>query len=274
MEINVGYDVIGTSRNEKNGALSLNLGSSSSPVTYSTGAELWQTFGFASLPSNPTNGKPSAQTLSFERNIDIVFAARDLRSTKIYGELKPGETCVYSTGPTGNSTNRFFLKDNGTKATQTMMCQAGNTSTGKPVMVQINSEDGGKVNIAAGDNAAIVLDSNGIQFATKGVLQLGGTGDLVLRGNSLALNGSNVSLGAGAVAGVGNVALAPNLIIDLAAIHAWIAAVTAAFAPATPLGILLAASGLAPPVVTAGGVVSGLTATLPLIQSTSVVAAQ
>lgn len=268
MEINVGYDVIGIKRNEKNGALSLNLGSSTSPVTYSTGAELWQTFGFASLPSNPTSGKSSAQVLSFERNVDIAFAARDLRSTKIYGELKTGETCVYSTGPTGNSTNRFFLKDDGTKATQTMMCQAGNTASGNPVMVQISSEDGGKVNIAAGDNAAIVLDSNGIQFATKGVLQLGGTGDLALVGKSLALNGSNVSLGANAT---DTVALSTFLVPLLASYNALAAALAVGFA--TP-AVIVNLAAEQPAILAACGAITALTATIPFVPSTSVFAAK
>lgn len=273
-EIQIGYDVLGSVRNTNNGVVSIQLGDSTGGEVRSDNAEWWQHVGFVSRPSSPVAGKPACQVISLERtDRDICIASRDVRYSTTYGTLSPGETALYASGPNGTGTNRLLLKDSGSIASQTMLCQAGNSSSGNPVLIQISSDDGGKINIAAGSNGAITLDSTGIKFATPGKIQLGSSGELTLIGQTLALNGSSVSLGAGAVVGVGNVALAPNLLIDLAAIHAFIATATAAFA-APPLSVLLAASGLAAPVVTAGGVVAGLTATLPLIQSTSVIAAQ
>lgn len=213
---NIGSDVLGITRNANTGALSLNLGDSAGQVTDSNGAEWWQTFGFASLPSKPTQGKASAQIIALERNVDIAFAGRDVRNTSIYGQLDYGETCLYSGGPNGTGTNRFLLKDNGSIATQTMLCQAGNTSSGVPVVIQISSDDGGKFNIAAGNNGAISCDSTGLKFVSNQKMQIGGSDDFALIGKTIALNGGNVQLGS---TPIHPIALATNLLPLLTAIN-------------------------------------------------------
>jgi len=201
--IDFGYDVLSTNVNGTNGVISAQIGDSVTEDVRGDNAEWWQHVGFASRPSNPVSGKAACQVISLEStDRDICFASRDNRIANIYGSLSPGETCLYAAGPNATGTNRFLQKDNGTVSTQTMLCQVGNQSSGKPVIVQISSDDGGKITMAAGENGAISIDSTGIKFTTPGKLQFGGSDDFAIVGNTVTLNGGNVQLGANPTEGV------------------------------------------------------------------------
>lgn len=91
----VGKDILFSELDKATQTILCQTGDATNQVTDADVAELWQQPGFWSLPAPPTQGKPSCQAIVLKRSDhDIIIATRDLRSSSIYGNLQPGETCV------------------------------------------------------------------------------------------------------------------------------------------------------------------------------------
>lgn len=189
----IGNDVLGTSINTTNGAISAQIGDSVNREVTCDNAEWIQHVGFASRPASAEPGKSSCQVLSIERtDRDICYASRDLRGTKLYGSLGAGETCIYANGPRATGTSIISLKDDGTDATIALEVRQGNSSSGNPIRVTVKST--GEVKIVAG-SCQVTIN--------------GQTGDITI-------DGSSVNLG-----GVGG---AP-VVVDAGTLMTWITAV-------------------------------------------------
>lgn len=94
----VGVDVLATSLGKVSGIVTAQLGDSTAGKADSDSAELWQQTGFYSRPAPPSAGGASCQGLVLKSgDRDIVFATSDKRSSQIYGNLAPGEACVFAT---------------------------------------------------------------------------------------------------------------------------------------------------------------------------------
>lgn len=196
--INNGSDILSTEVSS-NGMVLAQIGDCVGNYVEGNDSEFWQHVGFCSRPSAANAGKSACQALAMEQgSSDIVFATRDTRVGKIYGDLKPGETCLYAAGPdaTEIGTGRVLLKDDGTTSTVSILTQKDNSESGVPVIIQVSSE--GKVIINAGENGAITIDADGIKIVSAKDVQIGASENVTLIGQSLALNGANVSLGANA----------------------------------------------------------------------------
>jgi len=181
----IGHDVLGTSVNSTNGAISAQIGDSVSSESVAEDAEWIQHVGFASRPSRAEPGKSACQVLSMERtDRDVCFASRDLRGTSIYGALGEGETCIYANGPNGSGTGIVTLADDGTKATITVMAKQGNSSSGSPVKVEVASD--GKVKIVAG-TATLTVDQAGAVTVEAPSVKLGSSGGTAICVNAEAL---------------------------------------------------------------------------------------
>lgn len=169
-----GLDVLGTSVNDKNGAVSAQLGDAVSQEAVAEDAEWFQHVGFASRPARATPGKSSCQVLSLERTgRDVCYASRDLRKAPPYGALGEGETCLYANGPNGTGTATAELRDDGTDASVVLSVRQGNASNGGAVRVELSSD--GKVTITAG-SASVVVDASGSISVHAPSVSLGGTG--------------------------------------------------------------------------------------------------
>lgn len=193
----IGADILGSARNEKNGSISVQIGDAVGGEVRCDNASWWQHVGFASRPASAESGKPSAQVIAIEQgDRDICFASRDTRGQSIYGSLDSGESCVYAAGPNNIGTGRILLKDDGSISTITTLTQKGNTTSGNPILIQLSSE--GKITLTNEDKGAIVMDQDGIQMATPGKINLGAGGAVALIGSTMALNAGSVTLGANA----------------------------------------------------------------------------
>jgi hypothetical protein len=129
-------DILSTDKDDSTNTITAQLGDASSQSVDSNGAEIWQQCGFASRPSNVTEGAdPAAQALYLTRSDqDMILATRDTRSHHVYSELSPGETCIYATGETGTGQAAIFLKKGGAV---TIFTTDDNTSTGAGITFTI-----------------------------------------------------------------------------------------------------------------------------------------
>jgi len=108
--------IVGSSSNPNNNTISLTTGDAVIGETVGPTVQLWQQVGFASIPALPEPNVGSAESVNLIRGIgDISVATRDLRNQDIYGNLNPGEVCLYATGPVASMPGqaRVLLKGDG-----------------------------------------------------------------------------------------------------------------------------------------------------------------
>ena len=198
------HDVLTTSLNSKNGALSAQIGDSTSSDVTSDEAEWFQHVGFASRPSLSEAGKPSCQALTIETTgRDVCYASMDLRGTTTYGSLNNGETCIYANGPNGGGTGIVILKDEGRDASVEMSVKRGNSSAGVKVRVVVASD--GTVTIESGATSITLDAATGSVSIEGSSISLGGLGGLPVVVDSGALQTWIATVGAGvALLGVAN----------------------------------------------------------------------
>lgn len=191
----IGHDVLGTSINTKNGAISAQLGDSVSSEAIAEEAEWFQHVGFASRPSKAEPGKSACQVLSMERtDRDVCFASRDLRYSAAYGALGEGETCLYATGPNGTGTALVALSDDGQSASVNLSVKQGNSSGGSPVSIRVATD--GKITLTSG-SAKITIDQSGSVTIEGTSINLGALGGTSVCVNAAALQSWVATVGAG-----------------------------------------------------------------------------
>lgn len=189
----VGKDILFAGLDKATATILCQLGNATDQVADSDSAELWQQPGFWSLPAAPTQGKPSCQAVVLKRSDrDIIIATRDLRSSSIYGNLKPGETCVGAS--TGQA--RTLYKANGAIIGYTTR---DNTPSGQSV---INYTGPDKIQFAIG-TLSITMDP-----ATQKITISAGPTALVLDGaaGKATLSGTQAALAGSLVAVAGSIA--------------------------------------------------------------------
>jgi hypothetical protein len=122
------------------GTILAQTGNVTKGITDCDAAEMWQHVGFASRPSNPLAGKAACQGIALVgTDRDFVICTRDTRTNQIYGNLAPGETCLFAAGADGNAQARLILKADGSITGYTT---DDNTPTGKAIYLRIHPEDG------------------------------------------------------------------------------------------------------------------------------------
>ncbi len=167
-------DVLGTSVNDKNGAISAQTGDSVSQESVAEEAEWFQHVGFASRPARAEPGKSACQVLTVERTgRDVCYASRDIRRAPPYGALGEGETVLFASGPNNQGTGCVELRDDGTDASVLLYVRQGNVAGGEKVRVEVTSS--GVVNIVAGQ-ASVVVDAAGAVYVHAPSVSLGGAG--------------------------------------------------------------------------------------------------
>jgi hypothetical protein len=110
----IGVDVLNVTVDAVTGIMTAQTGDAVKGIADASSTEIWQQWGFASIPSPPANGSNGAQCLKIKRGVvDIIFGGRDARAGQIWGNLKPGETCMFATGAAGAGQARVLLKQDG-----------------------------------------------------------------------------------------------------------------------------------------------------------------
>lgn len=130
-----GVDILTTTLDRVTNKILAQTGNVVGEVAESDNVEWWQHVGFSSRPSNPTKGKTAAQALVMEEGgHDVAFASQDTRSQEIYGNLKPGETCLWAGGADGLAQARVIEKADGSINIYTTDT---NTKDGKAVYFRV-----------------------------------------------------------------------------------------------------------------------------------------
>jgi hypothetical protein len=123
----VGKDVLFSGLDKQTGTILCQTGDATNQVADSDSSELWQQPGFWSLPAAPTKAKPSCQTICLKRSDrDLIIGTRDLRSSAIYGNLQPGETCVGSSSTASQARSVYKLDGSISHATTDSNLSNGN----------------------------------------------------------------------------------------------------------------------------------------------------
>lgn len=186
---NFGASIMGSVVNEKNNTISVTTGDAIIGEVTGPSTQLWQNCGFASRPAMAAPGLGSAESINIVRaNGDISIATRDLRDQAIYGNLGPGDTCVYGTGATGLGQARVYVNGNDGSVTisTTADSQSGgakNTDTGVGVYLRIDTD---KLQFTA-PWGSLVFDRSGFHLKTAS----GAGFDLINMPASLVAFGGN-----------------------------------------------------------------------------------
>lgn len=191
-----GIDIMSTSVSAKTKKILATTGSNvGDGLTLSNNVEWWQHVGFASRPANPEKGKQAAQALVVRSGtFDCAIGSQDLRGLSLYGQLAPGETCVYGAGADGTAQGRMLIKANGSVNIYT---RKDNGSSGAGMGIFVNPD--GSISIASHTGAAVLLGtdgsvkvfngSGGIQILADGTVKVASSGSVNISGASVALGG-------------------------------------------------------------------------------------
>jgi hypothetical protein len=194
---NRGLDVLATAIDATTRTITAMLGDAVGEETISSNAEWWQPQGFASRPSKPTKGRPSAQVVLLRgSDVDACIACRDLRCQDIYGSLDYGETCIFAPGEDGTGQARILLKKDGGIHLYT---RQGNTSGGAGMTIQVDAANN-TIRLLNGNGHGIIIDATGVRITAKdaGITVSSGTGNIVVAGKGdVSMDGGNVLLGMG-----------------------------------------------------------------------------
>lgn len=207
--IDVGLDILSTAVNAATKRIIAQLGGIAKEAADTDGAEWWQHVGFASRPPNPKAGKQAAQAVVVKTSDrDIVIGSVDQRGLTLYGNLGPGETCIYAAGEDGTGQARVLLKKNGSISLYT---RVGNKPDGAGMILQIDAENDA-IRITNGAGYGLIIDKDGVRaFAgSKAGLTLGSSGKCSLIGTGKCqVDGSTIVLGSVAAPVVNAVCVGP-----------------------------------------------------------------
>lgn len=135
--IDVGVDVL-TTEMADNGTIGAQTGSAIDKSVSSNDCEIWGPIGYCARPSKPIAGKNACQAVSIAgADRDALIAFRDLRSQEVYGNLSPGDVCIYSAGADGSGQAKLNLRGDGAAVLSTT---DDNTDAGSPQYLKIDKD--------------------------------------------------------------------------------------------------------------------------------------
>jgi hypothetical protein len=155
----VGADILGSTI-DAFGTVTIQTGDVVAAEVISNSAAWWQQVGFVSRPAAAQAGVAAAQVVTIKQGTtDVAIASRDPRGQAIYGNLGPGDTCVYAPGPTGNGQACVQVKGSGAV---TLYTTDDNTSEGNGVYLRV---DPTKLAFVA-PWGSLVFDASGLHVKT------------------------------------------------------------------------------------------------------------
>lgn len=201
-----GQDVLsaGIDANSTTGVITAQIGNAKAGTVEADNCEWLQHAGFASIPSSPTPDGKAAQCLAIRQSdTDVIIGSRDTRCSGIYGNLKPGETCLFGGGVDGAAQGRVLIKQDGSV---NLMTTSTNAEGGIPVMLSVHPTRGLEFvsqwgTIQFGPNGLTIRHVQGFDIRAYGILGLPGP---------LASIGSKIELKAGIIKADGMCMLGPD----------------------------------------------------------------
>lgn len=197
-------DILGSVKDDETGTVLLQTGDVGTGFTETDNVEHWQQPGLLSRPPSPTPGKAATQACIMRRgDTDICLATRELRGQKNAGNLGPGETMLCAAGADGTGQARILLKGNSSINHYT------SASPGGPAMGLFIDPGSDTISLLNSKGYGVIIGPDGISITAKNCsidVNADGTGNFIGKG-SVVIDGSNIKLGAAAVAGI-NSALA------------------------------------------------------------------
>ncbi len=129
-------NILNATISDTNNSVEVQMGDVISEEVENYTAQWVQHTGFCSLPPNAVPNKSAAEGMVLKRtDRDFVFASRDVASQINYGNLNPGESCLYACGPDGTAQARLMCKADGSV---NMYTTDDNTASGKGVYFQVS----------------------------------------------------------------------------------------------------------------------------------------
>jgi hypothetical protein len=214
-------DVLSTSISSKTKKVLAQTGSNNGPGQTCADNVAWmQQVGICSRPANPEKGKQSARALVLcSGGHDAAIASEDERGLTIYGNLGPGETCLYAVGEDGTAQARILLKGDGSI---NIFTKEDNDSSGAGMGIFVNAD--GSINIASHNGAAVMLTSDGDVrvFNASGGIQVKADGSIKLAsGAKVEISGASITMGGPTALPV---AIGPNVVTAVTALQTQIMA--------------------------------------------------
>lgn len=242
----IGHDILNVAVDAATGVLVAQTGDSVNGTVSSSGAEVWQQPGFASLPCPAQPGASGAQCVKLRSgDRDVIIATRDTRAANAVGNLVPGEAIMYATGANGSGSARVKCGADGAVS-------LGTTDTGQ-----------------AGGNAVFLqVEPNALRFiAPWGALLFDATGFHVTCNNGPTLD---MTIMGGLPGPLGAVSKVVQIVADaVVASAAKVLLGTGTFNPVAYSPALAAAAGTSVPIVTAGAA-AAVTCISPVMTSGTV----
>jgi hypothetical protein len=271
----IGAHILKTSVSDKTKQVLAQIGDVNGEGQVDAEGAVWmQHIGFCSRPADPEKGKEAAQAFLVRGNgRDVVIASQDPRFLDIYGNLAPGETCVFATGPDGAAQGRILIKADGSI---NLFTKSGNAAGGSGMGIFVNAD--GSISIASHNGAAILVGTDGSLklFNGSGGVQVLADGHIKLAsGSKVEISGSSITMGGPSALPV---AIGPHtatciagLQTQITALQVEIAAVAAALVACMNIpGPILPPHGTAAAAATtAVGVAAGILVTSAVAVGTS-----
>jgi len=213
--IEVGADILNTTRNEETKSILAQIGDVEAETVSADNVEMWSLPGFASRPQKAEPGKSACQGLVLnEGGSGICFATKDLRGQEIAGNLKEGETCLYAPGADGTGQARVLLKGDSSMA---LFTRASATAKGMGLFLYAK-EDAIRLLNAAGngliiDNTGVYLvaGSQALKLELSGAASLLGAGQTQVDGASVVIGNLAVPVANAALTGPTGITAKPSV---------------------------------------------------------------
>lgn len=189
--IQVGVDILSTTRDEGTKTITAQIGDVVGEEVDADNAEIWQQPGLASRPSKAEPKKAACQAVVIrETGHDVCIAMRDVRGQEIAGNLKEGETCVYSGGADNKAQARSLWKADGSISHVTFV---GNDPSGATIGQFIQAS--GNIDTVAKDACLLLRPSAARLFTPNASVSLEGDDFKVYAAGKANLNASTIVLG-------------------------------------------------------------------------------
>lgn len=190
------YDVLGAEL-AASGEIRLKLGDAKTGKGVVDDVALWGTDGFVSMPEAAEDGEACSALYVRAGNLRRAIGTKDNRTLSKYGDLKPGDKAIVSSGDA-----RVIVK----RATHTIDLFTLNSDdgSGSPVMLQVSGKQGSITALAAGNGGTAMLKIK----AGKIALAVDGGGSLLVNAQGVTVNGKHFAANT-ATGNLGTIAGAP-----------------------------------------------------------------
>lgn len=197
MEITIGRAFLNTALADANNSVLVSIGDNETGDTEGAYAQMFQQYGFCSLPPNAITGMSAAECVLIRgiSNRDIIINTRDVTSQALYANMNPGDVILYAAGP--NRTGPARIKMNGTDNSLTLMTTDDGTVTGNMVALRLSPD--GLSFISPFFN--ITIDKTGAHLVQVdgASLHLTPSQDPTTGGNAVMIAGGTVTINSGSI---------------------------------------------------------------------------